>query len=291
MCLTNRFPIIFRAQSMRKIAFLVVIFLLCSCKESPPRYNGYIEADLTYLSSNFPGKLAELVVRRGEAVQKNQLLFKLEQTNEYYAVAISESTKKNLLSQRNEIISQIQYAETNYRRTQKMKGNDVASQNDLDVAKKDLDVLNEQLKAIDFQIKSSQADIALKNWQVERKESHATDNGIIFDTYFTKGEYVQAGQPVLALITKPNIKVIFFVPENQLSKVLLNAKINISSDGTQQPMAGTIRYIANRAQYTSPLIFSREERKNLVFRVEAGIDSPDLDKIHLGQPVSLDVVG
>lgn len=275
---------------MRKLALLLFFFLLPACKDSVRHYNGYIDADLTYLSSNYAGRLANLAVVRGQSVQKNQLLFKLEQKSERYSVSTAKLTKHNLLSQRKEIIPKMQYAEINYRRTVQMRKHNVASQNDLDVAKKDLDVLKNQLIAIDFQIQSSGVDINNKTWQMDRKEGYATSPGIIFDTYFTRGEYAQAGQPVLSLITKQHIKVIFFVPENALSTILINQKVKISSDGNSEYATGTVRYISKTAQYTLPLIYSREERKDLVFRVEAHIDEPNLNQIHLGQPVSLELV-
>ena len=272
---------------MRKLVLLMLIVLLCSCEKGTPPYNGYIDADLTYLSSNFAGRLDNLLVRRGQPVQKNQLLFKLEQTSEHYGIESSQLSQKNLLSQRKVLIDQINYNNINYRRTLQMRKQDAASQNDLDLAKKDLNVLKNQLAAIDFQIKSSQIDTEDKKWQKNRKEAYATDSGIVFDTYFTKNEFVQAGQPVLSLLTKRNIKVIFFVPEKDLSSVLLNAKVIISSDGDPTLLKGTINYISKIAQYTPPIIYSREDRQDLIFRIEARIDTPNLNRLHLGQPVYL----
>ena len=275
---------------MRKLIFLLMAVLLSSCKDKPPHYNGYIDADLTYLSSNFSGRLVDLAVFRGDTVHKDQPLFKLEQISEQYEADISQYTEKNLIAQRQQLIEKLHYNETNYLRTLKMNKHSAASQNSLDLAKQDLDVLKDQVNAIDFQIKSSQVDVTNKKWQISRKEGSATDTGIVFDTYFTKDEYVQAGQPVLALITKRNIKVIFYVAETALSHIILNQKVNISTDGNPTLATGRIRYISNIAQYTPPIIYSREQRQELVFRVEAKIDSPDLNHIHLGQPVSLELL-
>ena len=273
---------------MHKLILFFLILLLTSCEEKPPRYNGYIDADLTYLSSSFPGQLKDLYVERGRPVQKNQLLFKIEQTNDNFEIDSSELTQKNLLSQREELINQIKYDQLNYHRILKMKKEEAASQNDLELAQTDLEVLNNRLSAINFQIKASKVSTASKKWQAGKKEGYASDHGIIFDTYFTKDEYVQAGQPLLSLITTNNIKVIFFIPETELSTTLLNTKIQISSDGNKTLGTATINYISQIAQYIPPIIYSREERQNLVFRVEARIDNPNLNQVHLGQPVSLE---
>ena len=274
---------------MRKNAWLFLLVALYGCSGGVPRYNGYIDADLTYLSSDSPGRLVQLAVVRGQSVEKKQFLFKLEQTSESFGVKISQLSHDNLAEQLKVTENQLHYAELNYRRTTLMRKDNAASQNELDVAKKDRDVLLNQLAGLKFQMKSSQIDTKNKQWQRERKEGFATDSGIIFDTYFTKGEYAQAGQPVLALITKRNIKVIFFVPESSLAKLSLNQNVLIKSDGNPTPLQGKISYIANTAQYTSPLIYSRENRQSLLFCIEARIEHPDLRQIHLGQPVTLEL--
>ncbi|MCX7117856.1 MAG: HlyD family efflux transporter periplasmic adaptor subunit [Legionellales bacterium] len=248
-----------------------------------------MDADLTYLSSNFPGRLVELFVSRGQSVNKHQLLFKLEQTSEQFAVAGSELQQDVLISQKQELMNKLYYAETNYRRNLLMRKNNAASQNDLDLAKENLDVLKNQLTAIDSQIQSSRVDIQQKQWDVRRKENVAVDSGLIFDTYFTQGEYVQAGQPIVSLISPSHIKVVFFVPETDLNKIFLKGSVTISSDSEPSLAKGWISYISSKAQYTPPMIFSREESQALVFRVEAKIEAPHLNQLHLGQPVYLEL--
>jgi HlyD family secretion protein len=273
---------------MWKRLLLCCIVLLSACKDKPLRYNGYFDADLTYLSSDFPGRLSHLDVKRGQSVRRDQLLFKLEQTNEHYSVQNSELTQRNLEAQRQGILAQLIYNDINYRRTRQIRTQDAASQNDLDLATEQLAILKSQLAALDSQLQSSQVDTADRKWMLSRKMSVAPDDGIIFDTYYTQDEFVQGGQPILALITRHNIKVIFFVNEEELTRIHIQQKVSISSDGNAKLAVGQISYIANIAQYTPPIIYSREQRSKLVFRVEARIDKPDLNKIHLGQPVSIE---
>lgn len=276
---------------MRKL-FLLWLCLLSvpGCKDHKTQYNGYIDADLIYLSSNTAGRLTDLLVQRGQSVRLHELLFKVEQTTENNAMQRSQLSEKTLLAQRQQLLDEIHYSSIRYQRNKETRQHDASSQNDLDVAKKDLDVLKDQLAAIDFQIKSSQLDTQDKQWQVARKEAHAPAAGLIFDTYYTPNEFVQGGQPILSLITKQLIKVIFFVPEKELGSLRLNTKVNLSADGAPLFATGTVHYISKIAQYTPPNLFSRDERHQLVFRVEARIDKPQLDQLHLGQPVTLDIL-
>lgn len=276
---------------MRHLLFIgLITLLLISCnKKENKSFSGYIDANLVYLSADFGGRLTDLPLSKGQIVKKNQFLFKLEQTNELYNVKMSQLGTKELLAQRQQILTQLNYNEINYHRIVGMRQQNAASQNDLDAAQRDLNISKQQLDDINTKIKSNQVDVADKKWLVSRKENFAPEYGIIFDTYYTQGEFVQAGIPILSLITKQNIKAIFFAPEEKLSQLRLNEHIKIKTDQNPHFATGHISYISNIAEYTPPIIYSREERQRLVFRVEVQINSPDLEKIHLGQPVTLEL--
>jgi HlyD family secretion protein len=270
---------------------LLTLFLLACGKNDKNTYNGYIDTQLVYLSSDFSGRLLDLSVFKGQRVNIGQFLFKLEQTSEQYDVGISQFNQKDLLAQRQQAQVLLNYNEINYQRIAKMRQHNAASQEDLDGAKRDLDSAKQQIAALDFRIQGSQLDTANKKWKVGVKENFAPTQGIIFDTYYNKGEFVQAGFPIVSFIMKDNVKVIFFVPEEALSQIRLNEKVSINTDQNPNFAIGHIAYISNIAEFSPPILYSREERAKLVFRVEAKVDQPDLEQLHLGQPVTLELHG
>ena len=62
-------------------------------------------------------------------------------------------------------------------------------------------------------VDATQANVAKLAWQLDQKTVVAPKNGNIFDTFFRVGEYVSASQPVTALLTLNNTKLIFYIPE------------------------------------------------------------------------------
>jgi len=48
-----------------------------------------------------------------------------------------------------------------------------------------------------------------------------------------------------------------------------------------------VSYISPRAEYTPPVIYSRETRSKLVFMIEIVFDPPSAAKLHPGQPVDV----
>lgn len=274
---------------MRKLLIPILLVFIVGCKKHDVHYNGYIDADLTYLSSDFSGRISEIIVQRGNRVNAGQLLFKLEQTNESRNVAISKANQNNLLAQKNELRNRINYAMINYKRDVQLQEQGATSKDDVDKARQDLSVLQNQLSAIDAQLTGNVLDTAQKTWQLERKQNIAPESGIIFDSYFNPHEYVQNGMPIVSLITAHNIKIIFFVPETDLGKIYLGESITFTSDGNSSVHHAIISYISAQAEYTPPIIFSSEDRQKLVFRIEAHLSNPNLTQIHLGQPVSLEL--
>ena len=264
--------------------------LLAGCSEEVREYSGYIDADLIYLSGSYPGRLSELLVARGSRVTAGQTLFRLDQALERLDVTIDEASLSDLEAEREQLLVQIDYARKNYRRQVKMGRDDAASTDEVQAAERNLEVLKGQLKAIDARINGSRTRIERGRWQSAQKDGVAPDAGLVFDTYLTPGEYSQAGQPVLSLVTAARLKITFFVPEAMLATIRLGQAIQARSDGSDTPLTAVIDYIANQAEYTPPVIFSREERQKLVFKVIARPDRPDLERVHLGQPVSISLV-
>ncbi len=275
---------------MSKIFILLISLLLVACHNNDKYYNGYIDAELIYLSSDFGGRLDKLAVTKGQSVKAGQLIFKLEQVDENFKVAISKLNKIDILARQRELQNRINYAQINYNRIIELRTRDAASNDELDQAKENLNILQNQQRGLDAQMASNKKDIAQKIWQLRQKQNTAPESGIIFDNYFNPQEYVSGGIPIVSLITAQNIKVIFFVAERELSQVYLGQKILIQSDGALRELVGQISYISNQAEYTPPIIFSREDRQKLVFRIEAKMTNPNLAQIHLGQPVSVKLV-
>ena len=94
------------------------------------------------------------------------------------------------------------------------------------------------------------------------------------------------GAPVVSLLPPGNVKVRFFVPETKLGAVAVGQKVTLACDGCGS-IAGTIVFIATQAEYTPPVIYSKDNRTKLVFLVEAKPAPEDAMKLHPGQPVDV----
>ena len=78
---------------------------------------------------------------------------------------------------------------------------------------------------------------------------------------------------MVSLLPPANVKIRFYVPEPRLASLRLGAPVTVRCDGCAQSVAATMSFIAPQAEYTPPVIYSRENRAKLVFLVEARPDA------------------
>ena len=102
--------------------------------------------------------------------------------------------------------------------------------------------------------------------------------------YYQAEEWVNAGTPVLSLVAPDQYKIRFFLPETALGSLKVGDPLHYQCDGCPTQKA-SIRFIANSAEYTPPVLYTKEQRAKLVYLVEALPE--DTSHLHAGQPVSI----
>jgi HlyD family secretion protein len=239
---------------------LLLLFMCDSCSKPPnDRFQGYVEGEFVYVASPLAGTLESLHVRRGDQVKTGDPLFALDETPEKAA--------------RDQIKAALVLSEAEYQRQTKLFRDGVASAQDLDRSRSARDQDERRLTQTD--------------WSFEQKRQSAPQAGLVYDTLYRQGEWIAAGKPVVALLPPPNIKVRAFVPETRIGSIHYGDEVRVAVDGVRDSFIGKVSYISPRAEYTPPVIYSRETRDKLVFMVEAVFDPTTAARLHPGQPVDL----
>jgi HlyD family secretion protein len=145
----------------------------------------------------------------------------------------------------------------------------------------------DQVTAAKANLRALEAALAKAEWDVAQKRQAAPQGGLVFDTLYREGEWVAAGRPVVVLLPPPNVKVRAFVPETRVGAIRPGDPVQVFVDGVAEPFAGRVSFISPRAEYTPPVIYSRESRSKLVFMIEATFDPAAAAELHPGQPVDV----
>jgi HlyD family secretion protein len=63
--------------------------------------------------------------------------------------------------------------------------------------------------------------------------------------------------------------------------------VQVACDGCGAPLTAQVTFVSDRAEYTPPVLYTRELRAKLVYLVEARPTPVDAHKLHPGQPVEV----
>jgi len=299
---------------------------LCACgKSDPPSLQGYVEGEYVRVAAPFAGTLLELQTARGSQVDAGTPLFVLEQENEDAArreaqenVRKAEAQAENLRkgprqteletsrAQLTQAQVQADFSEREWKRQLDLVSKGFVSQSVADAAKttrdRDRDKVNElrnalatleagsrpdEIRAAEAEAAAAKQSLAQADWKLRQKTVASTVAGVVNDTLFVRGEWVPAGAPVVSVLPPANVKARFFVPETQLGRVKVGQGVKLSCDGCAAPIDAKVSFIAPQAEFTPPVIYSRDSRAKLVFLVEARPAPADAGKLHPGQPVDV----
>lgn len=300
--------------------------LLSSCGESSGgALQGYVEGEYVRLAAPFAGTLQTLAVQRGAQVKQGVPVFTLEQENEAAArqgaedrlhaaeaqLADLQSGKRPqelqvIRAQLAQAKASAQLSATELKRVERLVKGRFVSSDQLDTARAndklaqakvseleaqvkvaELAARPDALKAAEANVASARAALEQADWQLEQKSVAATRSGLINDTYYQPGEWVPAGSPVISILPPENRKVRFFVPEPQLGKLQTGQTVEGSCDDCGKPIPLHISYISPQAEYTPPVIYSKDSRAKLVYMVEAVPDVANAPKLKVGQPMDI----
>jgi len=307
-------------------AAIVVFGVLPGCRRpAPNRLQGYVEGEFVYVASPLAGKLEALYVERGAQVKAGDPLFALESEPEKaardearqrleQARATLEDLQKGkrpseieaLEAQLRQVQAALELSQEEFARQEKLFASGATTSQNVDRARATRDQDRQRVTQLEAELKTAQlgsrldqiaaaeanvqaleAVLTRAEWALSQKRRAAPQAGLVFDTLYRPGEWVAAGKPVVSLLPPQNIKVRAFVPETRVAGIHPGDRVRITVDGLPGPLIGTVSFVSPQAEYTPPVIYSRESRGKLVFMIEIVFDPETAAQLHPGQPVDV----
>ena len=287
----------------------------------PLEVQGYVEGEYVYVGAPVAGRLETLQVARGTRVEAGAPLFQLDRSSEQPArddaaarLARAEASLANLHKGRrpSEIASieaqlaqakaMLALSQTKLERRKPLAdavsredGEEASAGYERDQARvaelqaeletAQLGARADEIEAAEAEVAAARAQLAQAEWRLGELSQAAPKAGLVVDTLYRPGEWVAAGAPVVSLLPSDNVKVRVFVPEPRLGAIEVGDEVQVRCDACAPDLAAEISVIAPEAEYTPPVIYSREMRAKLVYLVEARPRQPDA--LRPGQPVDV----
>ena len=313
--------------SLTMFAGILLIASLTGCSEkAATSFQGYAEGESLHIAAPFAGTLDQLQVSRGQQVAANAPLFVLEQASEVAQRQEAQARLAGAVARLANLQAGRRVSEVDAVRAQGQEANAMRALSALQLAQQEklfrqgfisqakLDEVralyqrdlarvaevdaqtktaitsvgrDEEIAAAQREIDAAKAVLAQNVWKVAQKTMVAPAAGLVENTYFSRGEWVPAGQPVMSLLPPDKIKVRFFVPESLLGSINVGQRVSLACSGCGAPIKATITFIATQPEFTPPIIYSKDSRAKLVFYAEAQPTAEQAARLHPGQPVDV----
>jgi HlyD family secretion protein len=309
------------------LIFVLTMCFNTSCKKEKTIYNGYIEADYVYISPYSNGKIDSIFISKGDKVKKGTSLFKLdgmkenanlktynqlEQGVNSYIENMKKGARPEKLRFWTNVAEAVKFISEGTGIGDRMyttleKDNAVSYKDQQQIThihKAALKMSQALIAWVNYQQlperpnktatvesikKALKAQISHTQWEIKQVTQTAPDDACVFDIFYRKGEFVQAGKPVVSLLPPGNIKAIFFVDGKIVNNLKLGDKVLVKLSNVTNPIFAIVNYISPKPEYTDPFIYSLKNNKKYMYLIEAKFNPTDSVKLHPGQPIEVDI--
>lgn len=287
-------------------AIPLIAGLVGRCAQPAPLATGYVEGEYVQLAPLFAARIDSIAVRRGQRIAPGDIVAQVETADARDALSAAESRLRRAEAEladlthgsRPEELAALEatlqaaqaradQAEADAARAARLAQRGTASTAQADTLRTAADVARgaaseaearlqtARLPARDDRLAAASAAVAearaaedSARWQLDQRSLRAASAGTVTDIIRNPGEMAGPSAPVLTYLPDGAVRLRVFVPEPALASVSVGAPLAVSCDGCP-PLSARVSWIADSAEFTPPVIYSREARAKLVYMVEA----------------------
>ena len=308
--------------AIRVASLLVAAMLLAGCQSEAPTAVGLLERDRITLPATQSEAIVALPVKEGDKVLAGTLLVQLDARTQQARVdaAIAElnlrqaalreaeagarnETRREAEARLSGAQARANAADKELRRVQDLVDRGLMAASNLDKAKADarsadadlrqaraaLDALrngtrSEQLEQAHAAVNAAQAAVTLAEVALDKLSVRAPQDSVIESLPYRLGDQPTVGAPLSILLTGDRPYARIYVPEAQRVGLKLGDRLQVIVRGREQPVTGTLRWIAADAAFTPYYALSGKDAARLSYPAELALDDAAKD-LPTGLPV------
>jgi RND family efflux transporter MFP subunit len=196
---------------------------------SPWTRDARVRAEVVTLAPDLAGWVTQLKVRDNQRVAAGELLLSLDRERYQVALeqaqAVAETRRQQLLLREHEASRRVRL------------GPQAISAELRDNAQISAEIARGEYRQAQVAVKSAELDLA-------RSEVRAPRAGQVTNLRLAEGNYVKAGEPVLALVDEASFYIQAYFEETKLPRIRVGAPVDIWLLGGDQPLRGEVESIS-----------------------------------------------
>lgn len=204
-------------------------FLWTNYLWSPQTRDGRVTADIVTVAPEVSGRVVELRVIENQDIEAGDVLFTIDSSQ--YEIAVQDALA-NLA--RADAMRQLRRSEADRRRRLTSSA----------ISAEDRENAELNAAATEADYRQAQAVLARARLDLERTTIHARVSGYVTNRTLNVGDYVTAGQPVLAVVDRTSFRVDGYFEETRLGRIHVGAPARVYLMAGGPPLAGRVASIA-----------------------------------------------
>jgi len=289
------------------VPIVLTIWLICSCAdETAPDFagSGVIEATEITVSSKVRGEVVAMACRKGDTVQREQTLAKIDtkdfdlqkkvfeadldgldwnekiiwkdMVNAEEAVKQASIALSNIKKNRDRIANLLEEKAATQEQFDKLETEYELAASRLNSAKNQLEKLKISLESLVAKRGKIEANISLLEQKILDGTVHAPADGVIIEKYVEQGELVNFGTPLYTIADLSSVWLTIYVGEDKLGRIALGDEARIRVDShPDREFRGVVAWISQEAEFTPKNVQTKDSRVDLVYAVKITIDNSE----------------
>jgi HlyD family secretion protein len=251
------------------------------------RANGRIEAERVAVATKFAGRVAEILVKEGDFVERGATIARMDTAELVAEIAAAKAkarqaaqgigqAKAQLLMRQ----AELRLANVELERAQTLSKRDYVSASTVDQRQAQRDVAAATVTAAQAAIGDAEAARDAADASVAQLQAVLSDMtlsapvaGRVEYKLVQAGEVLSAGASVVSLLDLTDVYMTIFLPTPDAGRVGLGSEGRILLDAAPDYVVpASVSFVAAEAQFTPKFVETENERNKLMYRVKLRID-------------------
>lgn len=295
--------------NVKQLAAIGLLPLLCACgKGNGFDATGTFEATEVIVSAEVNGRIMQYDVDEGSLLKAGEQVGYIDTTQLYLQKMQLTANARSVRSRAQDVSKQIAStreeiakAQFEKRRNEKLLASNASTQKQIDDFDSQIAVLEKKLAAQISSLQNSNTSITEESSALEIQVAAIEDmirksvisspiDGTVLANYAQAGELAAPGKALFKVADTGNMYLRAYITSSQLAEVKIGQKVKVFSDygdDIRKEYTGTVKWIADKAEFTPKTIQTKDERADLVYAVKIAVPNDGSIKIGMYGEVKL----
>jgi HlyD family secretion protein len=238
--------------------------------------SGTVEVTEVEISPELSARVIALHHREGDQVEEGDPLLDLDSSEFEARLREAEAAREAIEAEVSLYRAKMANAQRDYNRNLRLYQAEAISASAFDAARTAYQIAKDTYEASQHRYTEVQARIDTLNLQLEKTHLTAPITGVVLERNVEAGEVVFPGMVLMTIgdTNRPWVRV--YIGEPDIGKVRIGQEAFVITDAyPDRKFPGTLRYIANEAEFTPKNVQTREERVKLVYEARVYLSNEE----------------